>query len=65
LSGSGGGKDPQVGADGRIEAGVERLVDQRIRFAKARARLGFPGLPPLRSDAFRVPKIDSPQGDLF
>jgi hypothetical protein len=36
-----------------------------MRFAKARKRLGFPGLPPLRSDLFRPPKLDSPQGDLF
>jgi hypothetical protein len=35
------------------------------RFAKARKRLGFPGLPPLRQDLFRAPWIDSPQGDLF
>ena len=36
-----------------------------IRFAKAKARLDFPGLPPLRSDRFIPPKTDTPQGDLF
>lgn len=36
-----------------------------MRFAKTRKRLGFPGLPPLRSDRFVPPRAVSPQGDLF
>ncbi|MEO6155224.1 MAG: PA0069 family radical SAM protein [Thermomonas sp.] len=36
-----------------------------MRFAKTRKRLGFPGLPALRTDLFVAPKQDTPQGDLF
>ncbi|MES2859723.1 MAG: PA0069 family radical SAM protein [Pseudomonadota bacterium] len=36
-----------------------------MRFAKTRRKLGFPGLPPLRSDLFVAPVADSPQGRLF
>ena len=36
-----------------------------MRFAKTRRKLGFPGLPPLRTDAFVAPIPDVPQGRLF
>jgi DNA repair photolyase len=60
-----GGKDydSRFGTRMRGEGPFADLI--AMRFAKARARLGFPGLPPLRSDLFRPPKTDSPQGDLF
>lgn len=60
-----GGKDydSRFGTRMRGEGPFADLI--AMRFAKARKRLGFPGLPPLRSDLFRPPKVDSPQGDLF
>ncbi|HET7126015.1 MAG TPA: PA0069 family radical SAM protein [Lysobacter sp.] len=60
-----GGKDydSRFGTRMRGEGPFADLI--AMRFAKARKRLGFTGLPPLRSDLFRAPKIDSPQGDLF
>ena len=60
-----GGKDydSRFGTRMRGEGPFADLI--AMRFAKARKRLGFPGLPPLRSDLFRPPKADSPQGDLF
>ena len=36
-----------------------------MRFAKTRKRLGFGGLPPLRTNLFIAPKKASPQGELF
>ena len=36
-----------------------------MRFAKTRKRLGFAGLPPLRTDLFVAPRKPSPQGALF
>ena len=35
------------------------------RFARARRALGFAELPPLRTDLFRPPRDESPQGELF
>jgi len=60
-----GGKDYDSGFGTRMrgEGPFAELI--AMRFAKARKRLGFPGLPPLRTDLFRPPKPDSPQGDLF
>lgn len=60
-----GGKDydSRFGTRMRGEGPFADLI--AMRFAKARKRLGFPGLPSLRSDLFRPPKADSPQGDLF
>ena len=36
-----------------------------MRFAKTRKRLGFTGLPALRTDLFVAPRKDTPQGELF
>jgi len=36
-----------------------------MRFGKTRKRLGFPGMPALRSDLFVHPKRQTPQGELF
>ena len=36
-----------------------------MRFAKTRKRLGFPGMPALRSDLFVAPTRPTPQGELF
>jgi DNA repair photolyase len=36
-----------------------------MRFAKARRRLGYGALPPLRTDLFVPPRTASPQGELF
>ena len=36
-----------------------------MRFAKTRKRLGFEGVPPLRTDLFVAPGKPSPQGSLF
>jgi DNA repair photolyase len=60
-----GGKDydSRFGTRMRGEGPFADLI--AMRFAKARKRLGFPGLPSLRSDLFRPPKTDSPQGSLF
>jgi DNA repair photolyase len=60
-----GGKDydSRFGTRMRGEGPFADLI--AMRFAKARKRLGFPGLPPQRCDLFRPPKADSPQGDLF
>jgi DNA repair photolyase len=60
-----GGKDydSRFGTRMRGEGQFADLI--AMRFAKAKARLGLPGLPPLRSDLFRAPKIDSSQGSLF
>ena len=60
-----GGKDydSRFGTRMRGEGPFADLI--AMRFAKARKRLGFPGLPTLRQDLFRPPKVDSPQGDLF
>jgi hypothetical protein len=60
-----GGKDydSRFGTRMRGEGPFADLI--AMRFAKARKRLGFPGLPPLRTDLFRAPKIDTPQGSLF
>lgn len=60
-----GGKDydSAFGTRMRGEGPFADLI--AMRFAKAKARLDFPGLPPLRCDRFQAPKTDSPQGDLF
>ena len=55
--------DSRFGTRMRGEGPFADLI--AMRFAKARKRLGFPGLPPLRSDLFVPPKIDTPQGSLF
>lgn len=36
-----------------------------MRFAKTRKRLGFEGMPPLRTDVFIAPRKLTPQGSLF
>ena len=36
-----------------------------MRFAKTRKRLGFEGVPPLRTDLFVAPRKPTPQGSLF
>jgi DNA repair photolyase len=60
-----GGKDydSRFGTRMRGEGPFADLI--AMRFAKARKRLGFPGLPPLRTDLFVPPKPASPQGSLF
>ena len=60
-----GGKDydSRFGTRMRGEGPFADLI--AMRFAKARKRLGFPGLPPPRQDLFRAPKPDTPQGSLF
>ena len=60
-----GGKDydSTFGKRMRGEGVFAQLIETRFR--KAAARLGFPGLPPLRSDHFVPPRAPSPQGELF
>lgn len=65
LRQSRGGKEYQsaFGSRMRGEGPVAELI--AMRFARTRRRLGFPGLPPLRSDLFVPPRPSSPQGTLF
>lgn len=60
-----GGKDydSAYGKRMRGEGLFAQLIEQRFR--KARARLDFPGLPPLRQDLFMPPRKPSPQAELF
>jgi DNA repair photolyase len=60
-----GGKDydSRFGTRMRGEGPFADLI--AMRFAKARRRLGFPGLPTLRTDLFLAPKPNLPQGSLF
>lgn len=60
-----GGKDydSAYGKRMRGEGPFAQLIEQRFR--KARARLDFPGLPPLRQDLFMPPRKPSPQAELF
>ena len=60
-----GGKDydSAFGSRMRGQGPFAELI--ALRFAKARKRFGFPGLPSLRTDLFCAPKIDTPQGSLF
>lgn len=60
-----GGKDydSRFGSRMRGEGVFAQLIETRFR--KTAARLGFPGLPPLRSDRFVPPRAPSPQGELF
>lgn len=60
-----GGKDYD-GAFGTRMRGQGPFADLiAMRFAKARRRLGYGQLPPLRSDLFVAPRRPSPQGELF
>ena len=60
-----GGKDYQSAFGSRMR-GQGPFADLiAMRFAKTRRKLGFPGLPTLRSDLFAPPRTQSPQGDLF
>ncbi len=60
-----GGKDydSAFGARMRGQGPFAELI--ATRFAKTRKRLGFPGLPALRSDLFLAPRPVTPQGELF
>lgn len=60
-----GGRDYDSGFGTRMRGqGVfAQLIETRFR--KAHARLGFPGLPPLRTDQFERPRRPTPQGELF
>ena len=60
-----GGKDydSRFGVRQRGEGPFADLL--AVRFAKARRRLGFPGIAPLRTDLFVPPRAPSPQADLF
>ena len=60
-----GGKDydSDFGTRMRGTGVFARLIEARFR--KARARLDFPGLPPLRTDLFVPPRKPTPQGELF
>jgi DNA repair photolyase len=60
-----GGKDydSRFGTRMRGEGPFADLI--AMRFAKAKKRLGFPGLPTLRTDLFLAPKPNLPQGSLF
>jgi len=60
-----GGKDydSRFGTRQRGEGPFADLV--AMRFAKTRKRLGFEGLPALRTDLFLPPRIPTPQGELF
>ena len=60
-----GGKDydSRFGTRQRGEGPFADLV--AMRFAKTRKRLGFEGLPALRTDLFVAPRKPTPQGSLF
>jgi DNA repair photolyase len=60
-----GGKDYQseFGSRMRGQGPFADLLEQR--FKKARAKLGFAGLPELATNIFIPPKIASAQGELF
>ena len=60
-----GGKDydSRFGTRQRGEGPFADLV--AMRFAKTRKRLGFEGLPALRTDLFLPLRIPTPQGELF
>ena len=60
-----GGKDydSRFGVRQRGEGPFADLL--AVRFAKARRRLGFPGIAPLRTDLFVPPRAPSPQAELF
>ena len=60
-----GGKeyDSRFGSRMRGQGPFADLI--AMRFAKTRKRLGFGGLPPLRTNLFIAPKKASPQGELF
>ena len=60
-----GGKDydSRFGTRQRGEGPFADLV--AMRFAKTRKRLGFTGLPALRTDLFLPPRMPTPQGELF
>jgi DNA repair photolyase len=60
-----GGKDYDS-TFGRRQRGQGVFADLlAARFAKARRTLGYGRLPPLRTDLFVPPRVDSPQGTLF
>lgn len=60
-----GGRDYDSGYGTRMrgEGPFAQLISQRVR--KARARLGFPGMPPLDDSRFTPPRKITPQGELF
>ncbi|MGY0505842.1 PA0069 family radical SAM protein [Luteimonas sp. e5] len=60
-----GGKDydSAFGSRMRGQGPFAELIAQR--FAKARRKLGFPGIPELDASAFVAPRPDSAQGELF
>ncbi len=60
-----GGKDydSAFGSRMRGQGPFAELI--AMRFAKTRRKLGFTGLPSLRTDLFTPPAADSPQGRLF
>ena len=60
-----GGQDYQGGFGIRMRGQGPFAELIAMRFAKTRRRLGFPGLPPLRTDLFVPPRAPSPQGSLF
>ena len=60
-----GGRDYDSGYGTRMrgEGPFAQLISQRVR--KARARLGFPGMPALDMSKFVAPRTPTPQGELF
>ncbi|GAB1406610.1 PA0069 family radical SAM protein [Thermomonas brevis] len=60
-----GGQDYQSGFGTRMRGQGPFAELVAMRFAKTRRRLGFPGLPPLRTDLFVPPRAPGPQGELF
>ena len=60
-----GGKDYDSAFGSRMRGQGPFADLVAMRFAKTRKRLGFEGMPPLRTDLFVAPRKPSPQGDLF
>lgn len=60
-----GGKDYEsaFGTRMRGQGPFAELI--AMRFGKTRKRLGFPGMPELRTDLFVAPKRQTPQAELF
>ena len=60
-----GGKDYDSAYGSRMRGQGPFADLVAMRFAKTRKRLGFEGVPPLRTDLFVAPRKPTPQGSLF
>lgn len=60
-----GGKDYDSAYGSRMRGQGPFADLVAMRFAKTRKRLGFEGVPPLRTDLFVAPRKPTPQGELF